>query len=148
MCIRDSIREMEGAITRLIGNMNLTRKPDITVDEAQEILQDFFPALRDAKVDIATIQSEVERYFQVTHEDIIGSKRSKGITLPRHIAIYLCRYLTDESLESIGKKFGNRDHTTVMHSVNKIEGEQQDNRLLYDQIVELTERIRARSQLR
>ena len=66
----------------------------------------------------------------------------------RHIAIYLCRYLTDESLESIGKKFGNRDHTTVMHSVNKIEGEQQDNRLLYDQIVELTERIRARSQLR
>ena len=143
-----NIREMEGAITRLIGNMNLTRKPDITVDEAQEILQDFFPALRDAKVDIATIQSEVERYFQVTHEDIIGSKRSKGITLPRHIAIYLCRYLTDESLESIGKKFGNRDHTTVMHSVNKIEGEQQDNRLLYDQIVELTERIRARSQLR
>lgn len=140
-----NIREMEGAITRLIGNMNLTRKPDITVDEAQEILQDFFPALRDTKVSISTIQSEVERYFQVSHEDIIGSKRSKGITLPRHIAIYLCRYLTDESLESIGKKFGNRDHTTVMHSVNKIEGAQQDNRLLYDQIVELTDRIRARS---
>ncbi|MGN0072731.1 MAG: chromosomal replication initiator protein DnaA [Coriobacteriales bacterium] len=140
-----NIREMEGAITRLIGNMNLTRKPEITVDEAQEILQDFFPALRDTKVSIATIQAEVERFFQVSHEDIIGSKRSKGITMPRHIAIYLCRYLTDESLESIGKKFGNRDHTTVMHSVNKIEGEQRDNRLMYDQIAELTERIRARS---
>ncbi|MGN0038327.1 MAG: chromosomal replication initiator protein DnaA [Coriobacteriales bacterium] len=140
-----NIREMEGAITRLIGNMNLTRKPEITVDEAQEILQDFFPALRDTKVSISTIQAEVERYFQVSHEDIIGSKRSKGITLPRHIAIYLCRYLTDESLESIGKKFGNRDHTTVMHSVNKIESDQQDNRLLYDQIAELNDRIRARS---
>ena len=115
------VREMEGAITRLIGNMNLTHKPDITVDEAQEILQDFFPDISDAKVTIAAIQAEVERHFKISHEDIISSKRSKSITQPRHIAIYLCRYMTNDSLETIGKKFGGRDHTTVMHGLKKVE---------------------------
>lgn len=140
-----NIREMEGAITRLIGNMNLTHKPDITVDEAQEILQDFFPDIADAKVTIATIQEEVERYFKISHEDIVSSKRSKGITQPRHIAIYLCRMMTNDSLQIIGKKFGGRDHTTVMHSVKKIEKEQQENRVLYDTLEELRGRIMERS---
>ena len=139
-----NIREMEGAITRLIGNMNLTHKPDITVDEAQEILQDFFPDISDAKVTIAAIQAEVERHFKISHEDIISSKRSKSITQPRHIAIYLCRYMTNDSLETIGKKFGGRDHTTVMHSVKKIEADQQENRLLYDTLEELRARIKER----
>lgn len=141
-----NIREIEGAVTRLIGNMNLTHKPDITLDEAQEILQDCFPDVANAKVTIATIQAEVERYFNITHEDIVSSKRSKNITMPRHIAIYLCRYMTSESLEAVGKKFGGRDHTTVMHSVKKIEKDQQENRLLYDQLQELRERIMERSQ--
>lgn len=140
-----NIREMEGAITRLIGNMNLTHKPDISVDEAQEILQDFFPDISDAKVTIAAIQAEVERHFKISHEDIISSKRSKSITQPRHIAIYLCRYMTNDSLETIGKKFGGRDHTTVMHSVKKIEADQQENRLLYDTLEELRARIMERS---
>ena len=132
-----NIREMEGAITRLVSNMTLLKKDSISVEEAQELLQDFFPTIKDKQIDIALIQSEVERFFNITHEDMISSKRSKRITTPRHIAIYLSRYMTEESLESIGKKFGGRDHTTVMHSVNKIERDQKDNRQLYDQLEQL-----------
>ena len=122
-----NIREMEGSITRLVSS----------VEEAQELLQDFFPTIKDKQIDIALIQSEVERFFNITHDDMISSKRSKGITNPRHIAIYLSRYMTEESLEAIGKKFGGRDHTTVMHSVNKIERDQKDNRQLFDQLEQL-----------
>ena len=132
-----NIREMEGSITRLVSNMTLLRKDSISVEEAQELLQDFFPTIKDKQIDIALIQSEVERFFNITHDDMISSKRSKGITNPRHIAIYLSRYMTEESLEAIGKKFGGRDHTTVMHSVNKIERAQKDNRQLFDQLEQL-----------
>ena len=129
-----NIREMEGSITRLVSNMTLLRKDSISVEEAQELLQDFFPTIKDKQIDIALIQSEVERFFNITHDDMISSKRSKGITNPRHIAIYLSRYMTEESLEAIGKKFGGRDHTTVMHSVNKKERDQKDNRQLFAQL--------------
>lgn len=132
-----NIREMEGSITRLVSNMTLLRKDSISVEEAQELLQDFFPTIKDKQIDIALIQSEVERFFNITHDDMISSKRSKGITNPRHIAIYLSRYMTEESLEAIGKKFGGRDHTTVMHSVNKIERDQKDNPQLFDQLEQL-----------
>lgn len=132
-----NIREMEGSITRLVSNMTLLRKDSISVEEAQELLQDFFPTIKDKQIDIALIQSEVERFFNITHDDMISSKRSKGITNPRHIAIYLSRYMTEESLEAIGKKFGGRDHTTVMYSVNKIERDQKDNRQLFDQLEQL-----------
>lgn len=132
-----NIREMEGSITRLVSNMTLLRKDSISVEETQELLQDFFPTIKDKQIDIALIQSEVERFFNITHDDMISSKRSKGITNPRHIAIYLSRYMTEESLEAIGKKFGGRDHTTVMHSVNKIERDQKDNRQLFDQLEQL-----------
>lgn len=132
-----NIREMEGAITRLVSNMTLLKKNSISIEEAQELLQDFFPTIQDKQIDIALIQSEVERFFKISHEDMISGKRSKGITTPRHIAIYLSRYMTEESLESIGKKFGGRDHTTVMHSVNKIERDQKDNRILFDQLEQL-----------
>ena len=128
-----NIREMEGAITRLVSNMTLLKKNSISIEEAQELLQDFFPTIQDKQIDIALIQSEVERFFKISHEDMISGKRSKGITTPRHIAIYLSRYMTEESLESIGKKFGGRDHTTVMHSVN-----QKDNRIRFDQLEQLT----------
>lgn len=140
-----NIREMEGAVNRLVSNMTLLRKSTITIDEAKDLLQDFFPDTGNRQISIATIQNEVELFFGISHEDMISSKRSKGITTPRHIAIYLARFLTEESLESIGKKFGGRDHTTIMHSVNKIENDQKDNRLLFDQIEQLTIRIRERS---
>lgn len=137
-----NIREMEGAITRLVSNMTLLKKDSISVEEAQELLQDFFPTITDKQIDIELIQSVVERFFEISHEDMISSKRSKGITTPRHIAIYLSRYMTEESLESIGKRFGGRDHTTIMHSVNKIDRDQKDNRHLYEQIEKLRKKIK------
>lgn len=140
-----NIREIEGAINKIITNMSLLRKDTITVDEAKELLRDFFPDAEDRKVDIATIMSEVERFFSVSHEDMVSAKRQRDIASARHIAIYLSRYLTEESLESIGKKFGGRDHTTIMHSVQKIEHDQQDNRMLFDQIEQLTRKIKERN---
>lgn len=140
-----NIREIEGAVTRLISNMSLLKKDHITVEETKELLKDFFPSRESKKIEISTIMSEVEHYFNVSHEDMISTKRHKGITTPRHIAIYLSRYLTEESLEAIGKKFGGRDHTTIMHSVSKIEQEQKKNRALFDQIEQLTVKIKERS---
>lgn len=129
-----NIREIEGAVTRIIGNMSLFNKATITIDEAKDILHDFFPDNTIKQITISTIQSTVENFFDISHEDMISNKRSKPITGPRHIAIYLARYLTEESLETIGKKFGGRDHTTVMYSVSKIEKDMETNKALFDQI--------------
>ena len=136
-----NIREIEGAVTRLISNMSLLGKDSITVEEARELLSDFFPDDDDAPIEIPVIMSEVEKYFGVSHEDMISNKRHKSITTPRHVAIYLSRYLTEESLEAIGRNFGGRDHTTVMHSVSKIERDQKTNRQLFDQLETLRKRI-------
>lgn len=137
-----NIREMEGAITRLNSHMVLEKIDNLSVEKAQDILKDFFPTEKDKQIDIALIQSEVEKFFGISHEDMISSKRVQGIAYARHVAIYLSRYMTEESLESIGKKFGGRDHTTVMHSVQKIETGQKDNRQLFDQIEKLTLKIK------
>ena len=139
------MREIEGAINQLVTHMSVLHKSDISVDEAKEILQDFFLETDKKQVSIASIQAEVGRYFGVSHEDMVSAKRSRDIAQARHVAIYLSRWLTEESLESIGKKFGGRDHTTIMHSVNKIDKDQKDNRTLYDQIEQLTARIKGHS---
>ena len=140
-----NIREIEGAVTRLISNMSLLKKESITVEEARELLQDFFPDIQNKQVEIPTIMSVVEHFYGVSHEDMVSMRRHKGITNARHVAIYLSRYLTEESLEAIGKKFGGRDHTTVMHSVSKIEKEQKTNRVLFDQLEQLTKMVKERS---
>ena len=140
-----NIREMEGAVTRLIGNVSLFHRDTITVEEAREVLQDYFARAENMDVSIADIQSEVERFFGISHEDMISSKRQKPLTYPRHIAIYLSRYMTSESYESIGKKFGGRDHSTILYSVSKIEKEQKDNRQLFDQVEQLMARISERT---
>ena len=140
-----NIREIEGAITRLISNMSLLKKDSITVEEARELLKDFFPNIQNTQVEISTIMGVVERFYGVSHEDMVSMRRHKGITNARHVAIYLSRYLTEESLEAIGKKFGGRDHTTVMHSVSKIEKEQKTNRTLFEQLEQLTKMVKERS---
>ncbi len=140
-----NVREIEGAVNQLVTHMSVLHKTDISVDEAKEILQDFFLETDKKQVSIAGIQAEVERYFGVSHEDMVSAKRSRDIAYARHVAIYLSRWLTEESLESIGKKFGGRDHTTIMHSANKIDKDQKDNRTLFDQIEQLTARIKGHS---
>lgn len=132
-----NIRDVESLVTHLVGKMNSDDKDIITVEEAQDYLHDFLPSAKDQQVTIEMIQSEVERFFEISHEDMISSKRSKNIATARHIAVYLSRYMTEESLQAIGKKFGNRDHTTVMHSVSTIEERQKENRNLFDQVEQL-----------
>ncbi len=140
-----NVREIEGALNQVIAHMSIFHKDSITPDEAKDILQDFFLQQGDKQITIENIQEEVSRYFGISHDDLISSKRSRNIAQARHIAIYLSRWNTEESLESIGKKFGGRDHTTVMHSVNKIDKDQKDNRKLFEQIEHLTATIKSRS---
>ena len=132
-----NIREIEGAVNKIIGNMTLFRKPTISIDEAKDILHGFFPDTAIKQVSISSIQNTVENFFNISHEDLLSTKRAKTLTGPRHIAIYLSRYLTEESLESIGKNFGGRDHTTVMYSVSKIEKDVEENKSLADQIEQI-----------
>lgn len=139
-----NIREMEGSITRLVGHMTYSDTNTITVEETQKLLEDFFPSSKDRQITIDLIQSEVERFYGITHEDMISGKRSQSIAKPRHIAIYLSRYMTEESLQTIGKKFGNRDHTTMMHSVRKIEQDLTEDRNLFDQLERLRNIIQER----
>lgn len=139
-----NIREMEGSITRLVGEITYSEKDTISVEEAQDLLEDFFPSAKDKQITIDLIQSEVEKFFGITHADMVSEKRSKNIVKPRHIAIYLSRYMTEESLQTIGRKFGGRDHTTMMYSVRKIEQDQKNDRGLFDQLERLRNIIQER----
>jgi chromosomal replication initiator protein len=94
---------------------------------------------------VSTIQREAERFFGVTHPDLIGSKRSQAIVYPRQVAMYLSRELTDLSLPKIGTEFGGRDHTTVMHAQAKIQKLMGAQREVYNQIQQLTNIIKQKS---
>ena len=119
--ISGNIRNLEGALTRLVA-YSATWGSDITLPLAQEALKDYAnKGLISEKNDVAKIQKVVADYFQISIDDLRGKKRSSNISFPRQIAMYLCRKLTDESFPKIGEAFGNRDHTTVMHALKKIE---------------------------
>ena len=121
--IGTDVRQLEGSITRLIAYSTIMGGVDITLDLAIEALKDFISKGISEKNDIHRIQKIVSEYFQITVEDIRSKKRSSNISFPRQIAMYLCRNLTSESFPKIGTEFGGKDHSTVMHSVEKIEQE-------------------------
>jgi chromosomal replication initiator protein len=116
--VTSNIRELEGAITRLIAISSLTRR-DIDVPLAQEFLKDSF-GQRAAPVTVAEIQQAVCEFFKIKISDLMSGKRSRAYSVPRQIAIFLAREMTDQSLADIGAVFGNKDHTTVIYSVQKI----------------------------
>lgn len=117
------VRQLEGSITRLIAYSTIMGGVDITLDLSIEALKDFINKGISEKNDIHRIQKIVSEYFQITVEDIRSKKRSSNISFPRQIAMYLCRKMTSESFPKIGTEFGGKDHSTVMHSVEKIEQE-------------------------
>lgn len=121
--IGTNVRELEGTITRLVACSTMMGGCKIDLDFAIDALKDFISKGMGEKNDIHRIQKIVSEYFQISVEDIRGKKRSSNITYPRQIAMYLCRQLTDESFPKIGIEFGGKDHSTVMHSVEKIEQE-------------------------
>ena len=121
------VRQLEGSITRLVAYSTIMGGASIDINLAIEALKDFISKGLSEKNDITRIQKIVAEYFQISVEDIRSKKRSSNIAFPRQIAMYLCRKLTSESFPKIGTEFGGKDHSTVMHSVEKIEQEIKNN---------------------
>jgi chromosomal replication initiator protein len=139
--ISTNIRELEGALTRVVAFSSLTGRP-MTTELAQDVLKDVFPQGELAEVSIKRIQETVSDRFGLSLEELCGDKRSQNIVYPRQVAMYLSRELTDSSLPKIGKEFGGRDHTTVIHATSKIARMIKEDRSVYNLVQELTARIK------
>jgi chromosomal replication initiator protein len=142
--VQSNIRELEGALIRVSAFASLQRSSADSA-MAEMVLKDLFPDDREQEVSVQLIKDEVADYFSVTVDDLCSPSRSRQLVTARQIAMYLTRELTDLSLPRIGKAFGGRDHTTVMHAKQKIAGLMQERRAIYDQVQELTNRIKTRA---
>ena len=128
----NDVRQLEGSITRLVAYSAIMGGSSISLDLAIEALRDFISKGISEENDIHRIQKVVAEYFQISVEEIRSKKRSANIAFPRQIAMYLCRNLTNESFQKIGTEFGGKDHSTVMHSIEKIENEIKVNKDLHN----------------
>ncbi|WP_395951877.1 chromosomal replication initiator protein DnaA [Bifidobacterium callitrichos] len=135
----ENIRELEGALTRVTAVAALSNQP-VTRAMAEQTLQDFFTT--DVEVKPTDIISQVARYFHLTFEDITGKSRMKNIAIARQVAMYLTREMTSLSLVDIGKVFGGKDHTTVMHACDRISNEMQERQEVYNYVMQLTVRLK------
>ena len=140
--VSSNIRELEGALTRVVAFSSLTNRP-MTVDLAEHVLKDVFPQGDAApEVTIKRIQDIVSQRFNVTVDELVSPRRSQAVAYPRQVAMYLSRELTDSSLPAIGREFGGRDHTTVIHAKDKITRRIREDRSVYNLVQELTARIK------
>ena len=142
--VESNIRELEGALIRVSAFASLQRSPADS-QMAETVLKDLFPDDREQEVSVQVIMDTVAQYFSLTIEDLCSPSRSRQLVTARQIAMYLTRELTDLSLPRIGKAFGGRDHTTVMHAKSKIADLMQERRAIYDQVQELTNRIKTQA---
>ena len=127
--VKSNIRELEGALNKLIAYSNLERKDikEITVEKAEEVLRDILLPNEKREVTPELIIQTVAEHYGITMADIAGNKRNNEIVVPRQIAMYLCRKMTEASLKNIGNLLGKRDHTTIINGHNKIEAELKSN---------------------
>jgi chromosomal replication initiator protein len=139
--VSTNIRELEGALTRVVAFASLTGRA-LSVELAEDVLKDVFPQGDAVEVSIRRIQELVSERFQLTMDELTGDKRSQNIVYPRQVAMYLSRELTDSSLPKIGKEFGGRDHTTVIHATSKIARLIKEDRSVYNLVQELTARVK------
>jgi chromosomal replication initiator protein len=142
--IERNIRELEGALIRVTAFASLNRQP-VDVQLAEIVLRDLIPDAPAHEIGASTIMAVTAEYFALTIEELCGPGKTKALAQARQIAMYLCRELTDLSLPRIGQTFGGRDHTTVMHANKKIRKEMAERRRTYDQVQELTSRIKQRA---
>jgi chromosomal replication initiator protein len=142
--ISTNIRELEGALIRVTAFASLNRQ-QVDLSLAEIVLKDLIPADDSPEITAATIMAQTAAYFGLTMEDLCGSSRSRVLVNARQIAMYLCRELTDLSLPKIGQQFGGRDHTTVIHADRKIRHLMAERRSIYNQVTELTNRIKQTS---
>jgi chromosomal replication initiator protein len=117
--ITSNVRELEGALNRIVAHSTLVGRP-VTLESAQEVLHDLLRA-NDRRVTIDEIQKRVAEHYNIRLADMHSARRARAVARPRQVAMYLAKQLTSRSLPEIGRKFGGRDHTTVMHAVRKIE---------------------------
>ncbi len=142
--VTTNIRELEGCLVRALALADLDDVP-LSIDLVKEALKDIMPKESEEYKELITaeiIQKTVAKYFNVRLSDLRSKKRTKSLTLPRHVAMYLCRRLTKLSFIDIGRDFGKKDHTTVMHACNKIEEALQNDQKLVDDIEQIIEDIR------
>jgi len=123
--VSTNIRELVGALRRVVSYASITHA-GVTLEVAREALKDILPTPYSQPITIEAVQSEVARQFGCHVSDLRGDKRTADVAYPRHIAMYLCRELTEASLPQIGDRFGGRDHSTVVYGVNKIDRLMQD----------------------
>ena len=142
--ISTNIRELEGALIRVTAFANLNRQP-VDLGLAEIVLKDLIPDPVGPEITAKQIMDQTAVYYGVTIDDLCGSSRSRVLVTARQIAMYLCRELTDLSLPKIGQQFGGRDHTTVMHADRKVRQLMAERRSLYNQVADLTQRIRSAS---
>jgi chromosomal replication initiator protein len=140
--ISTNIRELEGALIRVTAFASLNRAP-VDFPLAEAVLRDLIPDTGGSEITAATIMAQTAAYFGLSMEDLCGTSRSRVLVTARQIAMYLCRELTDLSLPKIGQQFGGRDHTTVMHADRKIRSLMAERRSIYNQVTELTNRIKS-----
>ena len=133
--ITNNIRELEGALNRICANYELTGRK-INIENCKTLLSDIL-LINEKKISISYIQEQVTRYFNLKQTDMTSSRRSINIARPRQIAMYLCKEKTSSSYPEIGKAFGGKDHTTVMHAVKKIEKLLDFDNRLKKQLIEL-----------
>ena len=139
--ISTNIRELEGALIRVTAFASLNRQA-VDIGLAQIVLKDLIPTEQSSEISSATIMAQTADYFSLTIEDLQSASRTRKLTTARQIAMYLCRELTEMSLPRIGEQFGGRDHTTVMHAERKIRELMGERRAIYNQVTELTNRIK------
>lgn len=139
--INTNIRELEGALTRVVAFSTMTNQ-DITTHLAAEALKDIIPSSRPRMITMQDIQQKVGEFYGLKMEDFKARKRTKAVAFPRQIAMYLSRELTDYSLPKIGEAFGGRDHTTVIHAHEKITQNIQQDQELYKVIQNLIDKIK------
>ena len=138
--IHTNIRKLEGALLRIAAYSSVTEK-EINADFAASVLKDIIPDSRPVPVTIDLIQNKVAKYYKLQTKDLKSRRRTRTITFPRQIAMYLSRELTESSLPVIGEEFGGRDHSTVIHACDKISKEIEENPILKEEIVFLKNQI-------
>jgi chromosomal replication initiator protein len=136
--ITSNVRELEGALNRLVAHSNLFNRP-ITLETTHEVLHDILKA-HDRRVTIEEIQKKVAEHYSIRLTDMSSARRARSVARPRQVAMYLAKQLTQRSLPEIGRRFGNRDHTTVMHAVSRV-GELMSRDAGFAEDVELLRRM-------
>lgn len=139
--IDSNIRELEGALNRIVAYSSLANR-EINIDLANEALKDIFSSNKPRQITLDIIMDVVASYYQIRKEDLTSKKRTRNVVLPRQIAMYLCRELTDLSLPKIGDSFGGRDHTTVIHAYEKIQTSMNKNTEIKNSLEELKKRLK------